>query len=36
MNPFWYVILGYILGQCSFVAAGYIGELLKERYDELR
>ncbi len=34
MNPIWYVLIGFVLGQGAVVLAGYIGELLKERSDE--
>ena len=35
MNPIWYVLIGYVLGQFTVVFAGYLGEVLKERYNEL-
>ena len=31
MSPFWYVLIGYLLGQGSFLFAGYVGELIRER-----
>ena len=35
MNPIWYVLMGFVLGQFTVVLAGYLGELLKERSNEL-
>ncbi len=35
MNPIWYVLIGFILGQSAAVLASYLGALLKGDANEL-
>ena len=35
MNPLWYLLIGYFLGQGSVLVAGYIGGLIRECTNEL-
>lgn len=35
MSAIWFLLIGFVLGQFAVVFAGYLGELLKDRREEL-
>jgi hypothetical protein len=35
MDAIWFVLIGFVFGQFSIIAAGYLGGLLRERSNDL-